>query len=81
MDAEERETYQVEDVVVGGGVFQDEVSEEGEGQEEDNEWLGELIEVRHLGWVQIIHVHHAERGQTHSQDEAQVFQKRHAVFC
>jgi hypothetical protein len=30
--------------------------------------------------IHVDHVHHAERGQTHSQDEAKVFQKSHTVF-
>ena len=80
VDADERETYQVDDIVVDVAMFQDEDSKEGECQEEDSEWLGELNEARNLGWVQIDHVHHAGKGQRHSQDEAHVFQKSHDVF-
>ena len=80
VDADKREPHQADDGVVDGVVFQDGGSKEVECQEEDSEWLGELIEVRHLAWVQIDHVHHAERGHHHSQDEAQVFLESHAVI-
>ena len=46
VDADEIETYQVDDIVVDVAMFQDEDSKEGECQEEDSEWLGELNEAR-----------------------------------